>query len=308
MANQLAIRLQAHSAGLAVGEDSATTTPLVLADSTPPELELRCLGPFAVYRRGQPLSVEAFTRTKALVLLKLLALKAGAPINRDVLIEHLWPEVDPRQGINRLHGVVHDLRSVIEPRWLEREWVYVRSRGELYYLDVREAVDLDFVRFRQLIARGLRVGLARPAEATTALEQAIELYRGDLFEDDPFAEWCEGERQELRDYYVKALERLAASHREQGASEVALGYLRRALRASPYREDLLVQKIKLLMELDRSSEAAAAYESYQRLLKKDLGALPGLELQALYRRLSIFGPAGSAATPLRVAPARVGRP
>jgi DNA-binding SARP family transcriptional activator len=286
MANQLAIRLQAHSIGLAMGGDSGPTTSDA-ADVTPEaELELRCLGHFAVFRRGQPLSVEAFTRSKALVLFKLLALKAGAPINRDVLIEHLWPEVDPRQGMNRLHGVIHDLRSVIEPRWAEREWVYVRSRGELYYLDVRAAIDLDFVRFRQLVSRGLRLGSSRPAEATAALAQAVELYRGDLFEDDPFADWCDAERQELQEAYVRAAEQLALIHQNQGASELALGYLQRALRSSPFREDLLARKLKLLVELARPSEAAAAYEAYQRLVKKELGALPGPELQALTRRLS----------------------
>lgn len=284
MSHQVAIRLQSHRPGLAIVPNrdaggAAVTTRAV------PELELRCLGPFTVCRRGQPIPAEAFTRRKAVTLLKLLALQEGAPVSREVLIEHLWPEVEPQLGANRLHGIVHDLRSVIEPHRTEREWLYVRNRGELYYLDRQASIDLDLTRFRLLLAQGSRAGPAHDTETIACLEQAVELYRGDLFEDDPFAEWCGTQRQELKEHHVNTLERLARLHTKQGNPERALACLRHALRSSPFRDDLLLAQMELLARLARSNEALAVYDDYVRLLKEDLGVGPSAGVEVFQQRL-----------------------
>ncbi|MBI1944991.1 MAG: response regulator [Deltaproteobacteria bacterium] len=285
MASQLAIRLQTRTSGVSLRSTSETSELVAIGGQAAPELELRCFGPFGVWRRGQQIPAESFTRGKALVLLKLLALAGGAPVNRDVLIEQLWPEVDPRQGANRLHGVVHDLRSVIEPNRTDREWKYVRNRGELYYLDVSGPLEIDLVRFRHALLRGLRADDDGAAEATALLESAVDVYRGELFADEPFAEWCDAERSELREAFVDALERLARLHGTQGNDEKVLWCWRRALRASPFREDLLMGQMELLRELGRPREALAAFEEHRRLLEGDVDAEASPELLALHRRV-----------------------
>lgn len=282
MAHQAAIRLQSHQAGLAIALDGATE---VMPPRATPELEVLCFGPFTVRRNGVAISAGAFTRSKALVLLKLLALKMGAPVNREVLIEQLWPEVEPQLGANRLHGVVHDLRSVIEPQRAGREWLYVRNRGDLYYLDVSAPIDIDVTRFRLLLAQGLRASPEHETESIAWLEQAAALYRGDLFEDDPFADWCAAERDELKEGHLKALERLAQLHGKRGTKEEALSCLRRASRTAPFRDDLMQAQLELLAQLARPSEALTAYDAYVRALKDELGADPSAALQALHRRL-----------------------
>lgn len=281
MASQLAIRLQSHHPGLSV--DKGSHAAEISSNGNAPELELRCLGPFTISRRGQVISADTFTRSKSIVLLKLLALKAGAPVNRDVLIEHLWPEVDPRQGTNRLHGIIHDLRSVIEPQRADRDWKYIRNRGELYYLDLDAPIALDLSRFRSLATH---LGAEGPAEVLSSqLEELVTLYRGDLFEDDPFAAWCSAEREGLKQEYLRTLERLAELYGQQGNDELALRALRLALSASPFRDDLLLAKMKLLERLARATEAVAAYDLYRRRLAAELDAEPSAELQSLNGRL-----------------------
>lgn len=285
MANQLAIRLRSGREGFAIprGDDSTHGGATWEPEAT--ELELRCLGPFVAFHRGRSIPAEAFTRRKALVLLKLLAIRAGAPVHRDVLIELLWPEVDPRQGANRLHGLVHDLRSVIEPQRTGHDWLYVRSRDGLYYLDVDAGVDIDVSRFRLLLRAAQHDECASDAEACDLLEQAVELYRGDLFADDPFATWCETERQELRRQYVEALERLARLHQAGGRVERALDASRRAVRAAPYREGLIVAELRLLMELGRTQEAQAAWDDHRRVLGDELATAPSEATRLLCQRL-----------------------
>ncbi len=285
MARQFAMRLESYHAGQGLDSQDKARGLADGVQTERPELELRCLGPFQVLRRGQLIPAETFTRSHALVLLKLLAMREGAPVNRDVLIEQLWPEVDPRHGANRLHVVVHDLRSVIEVQRNTREWMYLRNRGDLYYLDVSASIEIDLIRFKDLLIRAHEAVAQQAPEACALLEQAVGLYRGDLFADDSFASWCEKERQEMRESYDAALESLAKLYQDQGCFEKELDCRRRALRSSPLREDLLVAYAELLAELARPQEALAAYEEYQKKLRDELGVGPSSALRDVHRRL-----------------------
>lgn len=284
MAQQLAVRLRSYRPGLEMVGDGVDS-PIRVEAPIAPALELHCLGPFAIIRGGQPVSAEAFTRSKALVLLKLLVLRAGTPVDREVLIEHLWPEVPPHLGANRLHGIVHDLRSVIEPQRAERDWMYVRNRGDFYYLDMRAPIDIDVTTFRGLVTQGLAAGAIDDAQAITCLERAVDVYTGDLFEDDPIAEWCEAERQELRSSYASALERLAELHIKAGRNDAAIDCLHRASRVSPFRDDLLRARMELLVGRGRSTEALIAYNDYRRLMRDEFDMEPPAALAPFYRQL-----------------------
>lgn len=280
MAQQLGVRLEARQRGLAV--DRGADSEAMEAVATP-ELELRCLGAFTILRQGQPIPGEAFTRSKAPGLLKLLALKGGAPVHREAIIEHLWPDADPRHGANRLHGVVHDLRAVIEPQRSTRDWVYLRNRGEFYYLDVQAPLEVDLVRYRRLAADCLR---AAPTSADLAqLEALAQLYRGDLFEDEPFAEWCVAEREELRATHQRVLTLLVERHTRAGDLEAALRHVARAMAHTPHRDDLLLTQMQLFERLGRQHEAVDAYRLFRQKLVAELDAEPSEAAQRLHERL-----------------------
>jgi two-component SAPR family response regulator len=282
MSQQAAIHLASTHPGLKLNPAS---DEVVVTSAPPPDLEIRCLGPFELLQRGTPIPAEQFPRSKALGLLKLLALKAGTPLSKDFLIEHLWPDADPQSGANRLHGVVHALRSVIEPHRAERTWLYVRNRGELYYLDIEAPLDIDLLRYRSLLNRGLRAVHDFAPQSIEALEQAVALYRGELFEDEPYAEWCELDRRELAEQQVTALERLAAVLATQGEAERSLELMRRAVRLAPYREDLLVSLLDTLVHMGRPGEARAQYDEFRKILERELGAEPSRALEDFRRKV-----------------------
>ena len=285
MAQQTVLHLSKSHPGMPVERGGGNGAA---GDRATPELEVRCLGPFALLRRGIPIPAEQFPRSRALGLLKLLALNAGTPLTKDYLIDRLWPETDPVSGANRLHGVVHALRSVIEPpRSASRYWLYVRNRGDLYYLDLEGPISVDLLRYRALAKQGLRAVSTAPSEAVVALEEAAALYRGELFADDPYAEWCDAERRELAELQTVVLETLAALYGRHGDGDRALELLRRAVRSAPYREDLVLSLLEQLVRLERPAEAHAQYEDFARTLEQELGTGPGRPLQEF--RLRVLG-------------------
>ncbi len=263
MAQQAAVRVAPHHQGIPHGEVQSGGAPRI-QPAPAVELELRCLGPFIIVRGGTVVAPEQFPRAKALSLLQLLALQAGTPLTRDYLIEQLWPCVDPESGANRLHGVVHALRLVIEPRRGDRSWTFVRNRGEFYYLDTTAPLEIDLVRFRRLLERVKAAADTRPEESIDWLEQAAALYRGDLFADEPYAEWCQHERRELQEQQFGALVRLAQLHARHGDPARAVEHAHAALRLAPYRATLLRFLPELLVERGRVGEARAFRDELAR--------------------------------------------
>lgn len=117
------------------------------------------------------------------------------------------------------------------------------------------------------------------------LRHCCKLYRGDLFEGEPFVDWCAAENEVLHDAYVHALDRLTELYAPQGHEEERLWCLQRAMRASPFREDLLVAELTLLERLGRPHEAVVAYGEYQRRMVASLSLEPSAEVRAHHVRL-----------------------
>jgi len=246
-------------------------------------LDIRCLGSFEIRLNGKLVSARDFPRRKAVALLKLLVLKAGNPVSRYALVEHLWPGVSEGAGVNRLHGVVHALRSVIEPFGATKRWIYVRHEGEFYYFNTESPNRIDLNLFRSCISNASRTD--DPAAALDELERASSLYRGDLFEDDPYEEWCSAQREQLRCAYLDGTRRLAALCMKVGQPQRATQEIRRALLLDPLCEELHGALIEALVAVGRRAEALQQYRACARLLREELGVEPLPSTQRLARLL-----------------------
>jgi len=251
----------------------------------PAMLEIRCLGRFEVLREGQPVPASAFKRGTALQVLKILLLNAGNPVGRDALCELLWPGSEPAAAANRLHGAIHALRHAIEPRAAERQWLFVCGFGEQYWFNLGAPHRVDFLELKALLARarGLQDD---PTQAIQILESACDLYRGDLFEDEPYAEWCWPEREALRERYQDALFTLARLRDEQGDTARSLEHFRAVLRANPLREDVHCALIDALWRWGRRAEAVAQYEECVEVLQRELDAEPLPETRRVGERIT----------------------
>lgn len=253
-----------------------------------PILELRCFGGLEIQLHGEILPPEAFARKKALLLLKMLVLKAGNPISRDALIERFWPGVDPKAGANRLHGIVHVLRSAIEPHRHEKRWIYICNQGEFYYFNMESPHWIDIYAFRRHAADASRaLENERTEEAVLHLEGALSLYRADLFADDPYSDWCRQERMELQNRYLEMIMLLAESCSLAGEVDRSIECLRRGLRTDPLREDIHQALIQTLADNGRRQEALQQYNECKRLLAEELGVEPLPATRRLERLLAV---------------------
>ncbi len=276
MAQEMALRLQPAPA------------PASSVDAIPyPPLQIRCFGHFEVAIGDKKLSNSSFARRDALTLLKILVLRAGKQVHRSRLIEWLWPEIDESTGRNRLHGVVHALRNAIEPFAAERRWIYVLKHGEAYSFCPSGSSSIDLISFQQFVASAMRNLRTREFAPNTVyyLEQAVELYRGDLYEDDQDGEWCDVERTALQREFIEALVNLARTYLTIGEGERAINTLRRALTYDPSREDLHTELTRCLMRFRRHKEAQEQIRACVHYLRSELAIEPSSETSRLFHTL-----------------------
>lgn len=120
-----------------------------------------------------------WTSRKARELLKMLVAARSVPMSREVLMDALWPGEDPAALSNRFSVAVNVIRRALDPQRMRPTQQHVVTEGESIRLDSAQ-VDIDLERFLLLAQRG-----DEPSRRA-----ARELYRGDAFAEEPYADWA----------------------------------------------------------------------------------------------------------------------
>ena len=240
-------------------------------------LGIRCLGSFAVIREGQMLDQTAWPRAAPRRLLQCLLLQER-PVHREEIVEALWPDVDPRHGANQLRVALTHLRRVLEPQRAAGHPSRLLLTSGSTLAVIRDRLDVDLDRFRRALAR---VSSADATGRSEALAEAIGIYRGPLFADDPFEEWAQAGRDRLGRQYLEALSMLAQIEERDGRHETALARWLAVVETDPSAEHAYRGLIRCYLALGRSADAVRAFAACARSLA-DVGAAPSAETHALH--------------------------
>jgi DNA-binding SARP family transcriptional activator len=250
------------------------------------ELQLSLLGDVVVRRNGVP--VTDVGSSKALALLCFLAL-TGRPHLRSTLAGLLWGDRSETRARSNLSKALTHLRRVVGPFLSITRQAVAFNRERSYWLDVE--------RFEALAGRATLEAMSASAAPLQAdierLEQAVELYRGDLLEGfyvrqaPAFEDWVLAQRARLRELALQALHRLLVHHVRRGAAGLAAGIevATRLLALEPWREDAHRQLMTLLAQSGQRGAALAQYKTCRQVLAKELGVEPGVETTALYEQI-----------------------
>jgi pimeloyl-ACP methyl ester carboxylesterase/DNA-binding SARP family transcriptional activator len=222
---------------------------------------LGLLGPPVLVGRDRLVPLRL--RPKAIALVSYLAL-TDREVRRDELARLLFPEAEGPLAALRWH-LAH-VRSA-GPPLVARGLRATRSELSL-------CVATDVARFRH----GADVVIRRPGVPGAA--GVLALYRGDLLAGlsvsttAEFDNWLyvaqEGLRRRFRQATVAFARWALASRRAPGA----IAPLARLVTVDPYYEDGHVLLIETYESLGEAGHAAAAYNRYQRIVRRELAAEP----------------------------------
>jgi DNA-binding SARP family transcriptional activator len=233
---------------------------------------IRLLGPFEVLRGGQPLSGSEWRSQQTRAILKVLVSRHGHVVTADQLLDLLWPDEEPEAARRRLHVRVSQLRRALDP---DDATAYVLTVEEGYTFNPAADCWIDAWEFEGQTGRGRRCQEAGDREqAIAAYEMARSLYRGDLLEEDLYADWTFAERERLRERFLTMLTELAECYAQQGRYRRAVARCHDVLAADPCREAVYVRLMLCHYYAGEQTQALRAYERCRQVLADELEVEP----------------------------------
>jgi predicted ATPase/DNA-binding SARP family transcriptional activator len=205
-------------------------------------------------------------------LLGMLALRPGSPMPVDEIIDGLWGDAPPESARNIVQVYVSSLR-----RMLGRDVIGSGQGG--YGLDA--AVRVDAAEFEHELRAGLRMA-GDSAVAADTLGRVLGLWRGEPLADvaAPFAD---AQRTRLTELRLSAVEAWADAGLACGRQDELVAELEGWIARYPLRELLWAQLITALDRGGRQADALATYQRVRAVLRDELGADPGEQLQRAHR-------------------------
>jgi DNA-binding SARP family transcriptional activator/LysM repeat protein len=239
-------------------------------------IQIRCFGELAVYGDGCPLSEQGQYLPWELMI--LLALQLGAGMTKHELLRLLWPNTDQDLGGRRLRAAMVRLRDVLGAQVAGLPVDVVRNqRSGNCHLDT-DLIWSDAQQFLALCQQARRL----PAEqATPILEQAREMYGGELF-TQPYFGWMDRRvrgltlRERYREDYAEVTHQLAERYEAEGRPALAVPLYLELLHAQPTLQDVARRLYRCCAQLgDRNTLQREHARLVAALEQLSSTALPG---------------------------------
>ncbi|MGB2798542.1 MAG: BTAD domain-containing putative transcriptional regulator [Dehalococcoidia bacterium] len=251
-------------------------------------LQVRCLGSLEV-RLGWN-KLDSWRSKKAKSLFKYLIAQRGRPVPKDVLMETLWPEGDPRAANNNLKAAVHALRQTLDPGGKDGNGKeassYILFLDGNYMISTEAEMWVDVDEFEHQWVTGRRLDKeGKVDEATRAYAAAERLYRGDFLEDDLYEDWTLLRREALKDTYLAILSKLSERSVAEEDCEGCIGYCQKILAKDPCREDAYRSLMRCHSRLGHRSRAVNWYKICLKTLRAELDTAPDSVTTELNERL-----------------------
>ena len=240
------------------------------------EVRIRLLGGFRVLVGARVITDGEWRLRKTKAVVKLLALAPGHRLQREQVLDYLWPGLDPAAAGGQLRKVVHEARRVLDPSLsvLDR---YLVS-GEQLRLD-RESIWVDVEAFEAAVLRARRTG------DQAAYSAAIELYDGDLLPEDRYEEWAITKEESLRSDFLALLVEQARLLEARANFDGAVSALRRVIAADPVHEEAGVALMRVYSLAGRRHDALQEHERLRAALNLELGVEPDPATERLFEQI-----------------------
>ncbi|MQA00407.1 MAG: LysM peptidoglycan-binding domain-containing protein [Dehalococcoidia bacterium] len=285
----------APGSALAVPRPRADSAPLAVRQTTllldkPEDGDLgtrvtqvlvRCLGPLEVECAGT--LIEHWRVQKSRELLAFLVSRGGS-VAREVVMEALWPEEEPKRCAQLLHTAAHYLRRALREASGEGAAFVVSASGRYRLEPGRFRVDLDL--FEDHLRRAHSAG---DAAGLDEIERAVQLYRGEFVQGEPY-EWAEAFRVDFAARFAAAARVAGHATLTAGDTERARALFERVLALDATDEEAARGLMRVYAATHNGNGARKVYRALTEALRRELddeAAEPAAETSKLLTELSI---------------------
>jgi LuxR family maltose regulon positive regulatory protein len=245
-------------------------------------LRVQTLNGFQVWRGDEPIPTNGWRREKSRQLFQLLLTYRHAPLDRDQICEHLWPEADPSTAQRNFKIALNTLYQTLEP---EREpgddSAFILREGTTYGLRPEADIWLDAEQFIDAVRR------ATSSPTPDLLQCAVSLYTGEYLPDTLYETWAAEERERLSALFLENADLLVESMIQSERYTEAIDLAQRILVQDNCWERAYRH---LMLAYDRLGDRGQVGRTYQKCvqtLRDELDVTPSPETEKLYESLTV---------------------
>jgi len=237
---------------------------------------------------------------KGRALLAYLAIGKG-PQSREAISALLWPD-----SAGHLRRVLSNLRTTLD---IGNAPPCLLSEGGALALNPQYPLWMDVSAFTEPLACHADSSPEYCAGCLNGMKRKAALYRGEFMagfsipECEAFEDWLQQQRETLRCRMLTLLERLWQCHEQNGKPDKALTYAQRYVEMEPWNDAGQRQLIRLMAVNGQAAAALSQFETYRRLLDRELGVLPEQETLMLIEQIRVGNFDTARNNTLRLSPA-----
>jgi DNA-binding SARP family transcriptional activator len=206
------------------------------------------------------------------------------PIHREKLMSMFWPDSLPDCARNGLNVTIHNIRKNFQPLKSEKDIIIYKD--ECYSFHPDQNVEIDVERFNLLWRKGLALENTRDYEKSIDFfYKAVTLYKGDFIEDLLYEEWCEPERENIKERYLVILDRLSLHAFRQGSYNSTIEICNTMLQKDNCLEEIHRRVIASYRALGARDKAIKQFKKCKQMLQKELGINPSQTTLELYEKI-----------------------
>ncbi|HUE99005.1 MAG TPA: BTAD domain-containing putative transcriptional regulator [Anaerolineales bacterium] len=242
------------------------------------QLRVQTMGGFQVWRGEEAVPSSGWRREKSRQLFQLLLTYRYSPLDRDQICEYLWAEADPATAQRNFKITLNTLYQVLEPeRDAGSESAYIFREGSTYGLRPRADIWLDADEF----TKALKESKGNPS----ALQKAMELYKGEYLPDALYETWAAEESERLSALFLESADGLAEVLVEKKRFNEAIDLCQRILGQDNCWERAYRHLMLAYDGLNDRGQVGRTYQRCVQTLRDELDVSPTPETQKLYEQL-----------------------
>ncbi|MDE0803576.1 MAG: BTAD domain-containing putative transcriptional regulator [Acidimicrobiales bacterium] len=258
---------------------SAAAEAIARVNDAPPPRRFESLGGFRVRRGGWSTDERSWGRPVDARLVRFLLVHGESPVPTDVILEAIWPELDPDGARRSLQVSASRIRQLLDDPDPVASIIEV-GQGT-YRLRLAPGDVLDWRHFE----RAADVALSDRTPSLPLLERARSLWRGEPLPEERYSDWAAGWRARLVDLCVEVLVALVGEYERAGDDTSAIRVARELVDLDPYDERSHRLLMEALARAGRRGQALRQYLLCRRMLIDDLGVEPSDATSALHARI-----------------------
>ncbi|WP_042143403.1 response regulator [Paucisalibacillus sp. EB02] len=227
------------------------------------DIYIQCFNQIKVIKDGGKAEVLKWRTTKAQELFAYLFHNRDKIVNRETLMDLLWPNTNNTQ---QLYTTIYQIRRTLKKYGLGS--VSIKSSNGGYILSV-ENIRIDIEEWEHNLYQ------LEPLSSMNRMEheQVFNDYQGDYLGDYGYL-WAEGEKERYRRLWLNHGLRLSRFYQEKGNNEYAINILQKMQKVYPENEEIYFELMKIYASMNRITAVEKQYLMLCKLLSRELDVVP----------------------------------